>query len=73
MTRHWEQFASDIGMGFKIIHQRLCEMAEKIVVESELLQKEFTKQHTECEIINQVVKLIRQRSNKLLTRIDSTE
>lgn len=73
MSRHWEQFASDIGMNFKIIQQRLREMAEKIVPETEALQKEFTEQHGECETINQVVKLIWQRSNKLLTRMDSTE
>lgn len=73
MLRHWEQFASDIGMGVKIVHQRLREMAEKIVVESESLQKEFAEQHGECEIINQVVTLIKQRSSKLLARMDSTE
>ncbi|MBI3188156.1 MAG: type II toxin-antitoxin system HipA family toxin, partial [Gammaproteobacteria bacterium] len=70
MTRHWEQFASDIGMNIKIIRQRLHEMAEKIVVESELLQQEFAEQHGECETINQIIKLIRWRSNKLLTRMD---
>ena len=68
MARHWEQFASDIGMGFKIVHQRLHAMAEKIVVDSELLQKEFTEQQGKCETINQIVALIRQRSNKLLMR-----
>lgn len=73
MTRHWEQFASDIGMGIKIIRQRLHEMAEKIVVESELLRKEFVEQHNECETINHIIKLIGQHSSKLLTRMDSTE
>jgi serine/threonine-protein kinase HipA len=73
MTRHWEQFASDIGMGFKIIRQRLREMAEKIVLETEVLQKEFTEQYGEHEIINQIAELIRARSSQLLTRINSAE
>lgn len=73
MARHWAHFAEDIGVGYKIIHQNLQEMSEKIVVESTSLQKVFFEQQGECQIINDIIKVIEQRSNKILARLDESE
>lgn len=71
MTRHWEQFASDVGVGFKIVRQLLQEMSEKIMVESAVLKKDFIEQHGESEVINKIITGIEQRAKKTLSRLES--
>mgnify|MGYP005849243737 CR=1 FL=1 len=71
MTRHWEQFASDVGVGFKIVRQLLQEMSEKIMVESATLKKDFIEQHGESEVINKIITDIEQRAKKTLSRLES--
>ena len=71
MIRHWEQFASDVGVGFKIVRQLLQEMSEKIRVESAILKKDFIEQHGESEVINKIITGIEQRAQKTLSRLES--
>lgn len=67
ISRRWEQFATDIGINFKLVRQNLLAMSEKIIVESETLKREHVLQYGDCDIIDQIIVVIEQRSRKVLS------
>jgi serine/threonine-protein kinase HipA len=73
IARKWEQFAKDIGIGYKMVRQSLVEMSERIVSESKKLKEGFTMQHGECEIIDSIITIIEQRARKVLTSLNAAK
>ncbi len=64
-ARRWEQFAEDIGVKYNIVHQTLIAMSEKLVTEAHALKEEFTAQYGACDIIDQIIVVIEQRTRKV--------
>jgi len=71
IARRWQQFAEDIGVSFKIVHQTLTGMSEKIIDESRSLKEEFTAQHGECKVIDHIIAIIEQRAHKVTTCLEA--
>lgn len=71
IERRWEQFAKDIGIGYKLVRQTLLDMSERIVAEAKSQQMEFTAQHGECEIIDRIIGVIEQRARKVTMALAS--
>jgi len=65
IARRWQQFAEDIGVSFKIVHQTLTGMSEKIIAESQALKQQFTVQHGECKVIDDIIAIIEKRVRKV--------
>lgn len=65
IERRWEQFARDIGVGYKMVRQVLLEMSKKITTEANTLKEGFSMQHGECELIEQIITVIEKRAGKV--------
>lgn len=65
IERRWQQFAREIGIGYKLVRQTLLDMSERIATESTALQKAFTLQYGECEIIERIIEVIGKRTRKI--------
>jgi serine/threonine-protein kinase HipA len=65
IERRWQDFATEIGIGYKLVRQTLLDMSERIATESTALQKAFTLQYGECEIIERIVEVIGKRTRKI--------
>lgn len=63
--RRWEQLADDIGVGFKLIRQRLLAMGEALTGAAASEAADFQVQHGECVIIERIRKVIGRRSRKV--------
>jgi serine/threonine-protein kinase HipA len=65
IERRWQDFATEIGIGYKLVRQTLLDMSESIATESRVLQKAFTLQYGECEIIERIIEVIGKRTRKI--------
>lgn len=70
IDRRWKQFASEVGIGYKVVKNTLQAMSEKIVPESQALQKAFAAQYGACDIVDRILTVIEQRSRKVLLTIN---
>ena len=66
--RHWERFAEEIGVGFRLVEGTLMEMSELLESGMPVQIDEFQKQHGETEIIGKIDAVIDQRSRKVRLR-----
>jgi len=66
IARRWQQFAEDIDVGYKLVKQTLEKMSQKIIEEAKVVQKEFNKQHGECALLENIIKIIEIRSVKAM-------
>jgi len=71
IARRWQQFAEDIGVNYKIVHQTLTGMSEKIINESQVLKEAFTQQHGECKVIGDIIAIIEQRVHKVRSSLEA--
>jgi len=65
IARRWQQFAEDIDVGYKLIKQILGSMSKNVIVEAKELEKEFSHQYGECELIEKIINIIEARSVKV--------
>jgi len=68
-ARHWERLAEEIGVKTKMLYQTIRKMSEKIVVEAETLKETFVKEYGENDGVNEVLKLIHRRAEKVRMNI----
>lgn len=73
IARRWEQFAKDIGVGYKMVRQMLVEMANGIVPAAQALQTVFTTQYGECDTLRRIIALIEQRARKVHTSLAAAQ
>jgi len=71
IARRWQQFAEDIGVSFKIVHQTLAGMSKKIIQQSQALKQEFTQQHGACKVIDDIIAIIGQRAHKISSCLEA--
>ncbi|MBI5461284.1 MAG: hypothetical protein HY941_03765 [Gammaproteobacteria bacterium] len=64
IERRWQTFAEDIGVGYKLVRQRLMTMKESIQDATQGLRDEFVSEHGPCPVLDKILGVIKQRHNK---------
>ena len=72
-ARCWQQFAEDIDVGYKLIKQILESMSKNVIVEAKELEKEFSHQYGECELIEKIINIIEARSVKVTNSLTAVK
>jgi serine/threonine-protein kinase HipA len=72
-TRRWEQFSKDVGVKYNIVRQTLEVMSKKIGGEANTLKGDFVYQYGACEIIDKIITVIEQRSDKVARTLAAAE
>lgn len=63
--RRWEQFAEDVGIGFKLVRQTLLSQSAALEAAAAAQAEEFQGQHGRCEIIDPILRVINKRCAKV--------
>lgn len=61
----WEQFAKDTGIGFKLIKDKCLKMTDSLPQIMTELAGDVQHQYGECELIDEIIELIKLRSGKV--------
>lgn len=68
IVRRWQDFAGSVGIGYKLVRQRLEHLKEALPsAATDLMQEPAIAEHP-CEVYTQISAIIRQRSDKI-TRV----
>jgi serine/threonine-protein kinase HipA len=73
IERRWRTFAEDVGVGYKLVRQRLIAMKETIQESAHVLRGEFVAEHGECPVINQILDVIKHRYDKTTRALNAAE
>ena len=73
ITRRWQTFAGDIGVGYKLVRQRLMTMKESIRESALELRDEFISEHGLCPMIDNILGIIKQRYDKTTAALNAAE
>lgn len=74
IERRWQQFAEDVGIGFKLVRQTLESMKEQVSAEAqELAQGFLTEQEAARPVTEQILVLIDERKNKITRALAAAE
>ncbi len=71
-SRHWQRFATDIDVNFKIVHQTIERMSKKIGLEAESLRKSFSEEFGTNEAVEVILRVIKKRVKKIRMSLDIT-
>ena len=72
-ARHWEQFVEAIGFGKAQAKKRILELAKTLPTRARQLQTSPENAFTDCDIVEQIVTLIEQRSALTIRRLTTTD
>lgn len=72
VERRWQQFAQDIGIGFKLVRQTLSDMSRSLETKAAAPADAFQQQHGRCEIIDRILAVINQRCHTALAALAAT-
>ena len=73
IERRWRTFAEDVGVGYKLVRQRLMAMKESIQASAQVLRDEFIAEHGACPVIDQILGVIKQRYDKITRALNAAE
>ena len=73
IERRWRAFAEDVGVGYKLVRQRLITMKEAIQETALVLRDEFVAEHGKCRVIDQILGVIKQRYDKTTRALSAAE
>lgn len=73
ITRRWQSFADDIGVGYKLVRLRLMTMKESISESAQELRDEFIAEHGPCTTIDKILGIIKQRYDKTTAALNAAE
>lgn len=62
---HWEKFAGEVGIAYKLVKSTLHESAEKLLIEQERVQKEFVQDGELPKVLVKIVQGVKTRCEKL--------
>lgn len=71
IERRWQQFANDIEVKFKRIHEILSELSRSLKAQAASLAEAFKQQHGQCEIIDQILGVIDQRCRQVQASLNA--
>ncbi|MGB0713209.1 MAG: type II toxin-antitoxin system HipA family toxin [Gammaproteobacteria bacterium] len=66
IERRWRGFADEVGIGFKLLHQTLLGMKERVGAEARELAADLRAEHGEHDVIDQIVALVERRGSKVM-------
>lgn len=73
IERRWQSFAEEIGIGYKLVCQRLIYMKEAVLeMATQLIQDANLKQN-QCKIYDEILAVIQQRRKKLTNALNATK
>lgn len=73
IARRWEQFAKDIGIGFKLVRQTVLSLSGTLQAEAAEQAEVFQQEHGHCEITNQILAVIKQRCSNVTRALTAAE
>lgn len=73
IERRWRTFADDVGVGYKLVRQRLIAMKESIQEAAQEVRDEFVSVHGECPVIVRILGVIKQRYDKTTRALHAAE
>ena len=65
MQRHWRQFADETGNGFKLVRQSVFTLSQTLPAEARDEAEGFRQKYGSCEILDQILELVRSRCRKV--------
>lgn len=63
--RRWEEFAKDVGIGFKLVRQTLLDLSGALEAAAEVQATTFQEQHGRCESVDKILLTIGKRCAKV--------
>ena len=73
IAHRWQSFADDIGVGYKLVRQRLMTMKQSISESARQLHDEFIAEHGQCTTIDKILGIIKQRHDKTTAALNAAE
>lgn len=65
IARSWQQFADDVGIGFKLVRQTLEKLGDELVQQAALQASRFEHDYGETAVPSEIQKVIHQRVDKV--------
>jgi serine/threonine-protein kinase HipA len=65
IERRWQAFAEAVGIGYRLVRQRLAQLAESVPQATEDLVQEASFAEYPCDVYALIIAVIRQRSDKV--------
>ena len=63
--RHWQRFADEAGIDFKLLRQTLLRMQTRVDAEARTLAAQWQAEQGRCEIIERIIGVVEQRGRRL--------
>ncbi len=73
IERRWQQFAEDVGIGFKLVRRTLVQMKEQVSHEAQALAKRFHAEQGESDVVDRIVGVIEKRKIKITNALAAAE
>jgi len=71
IKRRWQQFAKDIGMNYKVVHQCVMKMNKQLLPAAQQEAQAFQDKYGECDVIDKILALLETRCGKVKRRLSS--
>lgn len=73
IERRWQSFAEEIGIAYKLVLQRLIYMKEAVLDAATLLIQSAILKQNQCNIYDDIFKIIQQRSTKITNVLNAAK